>query len=119
MNDYQQQPVSQQTIQPQNMPSVSVFDGKLLQLIGWRLLGGLIIAISLGIATPWATCMIYRWETEHTIIEGRRLRFDGTGGQLFGKWIIWMLLTIITLGIYGFWVQLNLKKWIVSHTFFA
>ena len=62
---------------------------------------------------------IYRWETEHTVINGRRLKFEGTGGSLFGQWIKWMLLSIITCGIYSFWVQIKLKKWQVKHTHFA
>lgn len=97
----------------------SYFDGGLLQLIGWRLLGGLVTVLTLGICLPWAFCMVYRWEAKHTVINGRRLYFDGTAVQLFGKWVLWLLLTIITIGIYGFWVDIKLKKWKVSHTHFA
>ncbi len=97
----------------------SYFDGGLLQLIGWYLLGTLVTALTLGICYPWAVCMIYRWEVKHTVVEGRRLAFDGTAMQLFGKWIWWLLLTIITLGIYSFWVSIALKKWKASHTYFA
>ncbi len=97
----------------------SCFDGGLLQLIGWRLLGGLVTVLTLGICLPWAFCMVYRWEAKHTVINGRRLYFDGTAVQLFGKWVLWLLLTIITIGIYGFWVDIKLKKWKVSHTHFA
>lgn len=97
----------------------SYFDGGLLQLIGWYLLGALITAITLGICFPWAICMIYNWEIKHTVIEGKRLGFDGTAVGLFSHWILWLLLTIVTLGIYGFWVNIALKKWKVKHTFFA
>lgn len=55
----------------------SYFDGGLLQLIGWRLLGGSLTACTLGICFPWALCMVYHWETKHTVIEGRRLKFMG------------------------------------------
>ena len=61
----------------------SYFDGGLLQLIGWRLLGILITVCTLGICYPWAFCMVYRWETKHTVVDGRRLVFDGTALQLF------------------------------------
>ena len=62
---------------------------------------------------------VYGWETKHTVVEGRRLKFNGTAIQLFGNWIKWLLLCIITLGIYGFWLSIALKKWKVKHTEFA
>ncbi|MBR3539204.1 MAG: DUF898 family protein [Lachnospiraceae bacterium] len=98
---------------------VSDFDGGLLQLIGWTLLGGLITICTVGICLPWAFTMIYNWETKHTVISGHRLAFDGTAIGLFGNWIKWFLLSIITLGIYSFWLQIKLKKWIVSHTHYG
>ncbi len=102
-----------------NSNGQSYFDGGLLQLIGWTLLGILVTVLTLGICLPWAYCMIYRWYASHTVIIWHRLYFDGTAMQLFGKWIVWLLLTIITLGIYGLWVNIKLRKWKVSHTFFA
>ena len=100
-------------------PEKSYFDGGLLQLIGWQILGGLVTALTLGICYPWAICMIYRWEAKHTVINGRRLRFDGKAVQLFGNWIKWLLLTIITLGIYSFWLNIKLIQWKTKHTVFA
>ena len=100
------------------MQENSYFDGGLLQLIGWRLLGALVTACTLGICFPWAVCMIYSWETKHTVIEGKRLRFTGTALGLFGNWIKWLLLCIITLGIYSLWVGIALKKWKTKHTIF-
>ena len=96
----------------------SYFDGRLLEKIAWRLLGGFITAITLGICYPWAVCMIYNWEIKHTVIAGKRLKFDGTAVGLFGNWIKWFLLSVITCGIYGFWVGIKLKQWKVSHTSF-
>ena len=94
----------------------SKFDGGLLGLIGINLLGGFIILITIGIASPWAVCMKEKWCVSHTIIDGKRLYFDGTGGQLFGNYIKWFLLTLITFGIYGFWLSINMKKWVTKHT---
>lgn len=96
----------------------SYFDGGLLQLIGWYLLGGLITLLTLGICYPWAFCMIYRWEAKHTVINGHRLSFDGTAIQLFGNWIKWLFLCLITFGIYSFWLSIAFKKWKTKHTHF-
>ena len=38
----------------------SYFDGGLLQLIGYNILGILVTICTLGICLPWAYCMIYR-----------------------------------------------------------
>ena len=96
----------------------SDFDGGLLQITGYELLGAIITMVTQGICLPWACTMIYNWEIKHTIIDGRRCRFDGTAMGLFGNWIKWFLLTIITLGIYGFWLGIKLKQWQVQHTSF-
>ena len=98
--------------------SISYFDGSLLQLIGWEILGALITVFTLGICQPWAFTMVYKWEINHTVINGKRLQFDGTASQLFGNWIKWFLLTIVTFGIYGFWLPIKLKKWKTMHTSF-
>ncbi len=97
----------------------SYFDGGLLQLIGWRILGALVTVFTFGICYPWALCMVYNWETKHTVINGKRLAFDGGATQLFGNWIKWLLLCIITFGIYSFWLSISLKKWKTKHTHFA
>jgi len=102
----------------QNSVGESYFDGGLLSLIGWNLLGFFITLITLGICYPWALCMVYGWETNHTVINGHRLKFNGTAVGLFGNWLKWLLLTIITVGIYGFWLNIALKKWKVKHTSF-
>jgi len=54
-----------------NVKGQSYFDGGLLQLIGWRLLGTLITVVTFGICYPWAVCMVYGWKIKHTVIEGK------------------------------------------------
>lgn len=98
--------------------SRSYFDGGLFQLIGWSLLGWLITLVTLGVMYPWALCRVYGWKVNHTVIEGKRLKFTGSAVSLFGRWIKWLLLTIITLGVYSFWVRIDLEKWKVKHTIF-
>lgn len=101
------------------MNNESFFDGGLLQLIGYKILGAIITLATFGICYPWAVCMVYNWEIKHTIINGKRLTFDGSAIQLFGNWIKWLFLTIITLGIYSLWIQISIKKWKTKHTHFA
>lgn len=97
----------------------SYFDGGLGSLIGWSLLTGLISALTFGICAPWGICMMYRWEIQHTVVDGRRLEFTGTALSLFANWIKWLFLTIITLGIYGFWVNIEIRKWKAANTHFS
>ena len=44
--------------------------------------------------------MIYAWKINHTVVEGRRLKFNGSAVGLFGNWIKWLLLIVVNLGIY-------------------
>lgn len=98
---------------------ISYFDGGLMQLIGWSLLGGLVTIVTLGFCYPWAVCMIFGWKINHTVIEGKRLHFNGTALSLLGNWIKWLFFCYITLGIYSFWVGITLEKWKVKNTSFA
>ena len=96
----------------------SHFDGGLLELVVRKIVGVIITTITFGIAYPWALCLVYSWEVDNTVIEGRRLKFIGRPMNLFGHWIKWLLLTIITFGIYGFWVSIAIRKWKVKNTIF-
>lgn len=62
----------------------SYFDGGLLQLTGWMILGTIVTVLTLGICYPWALCRIYGWKINHTVIEGNRLKFTGKAIGLFG-----------------------------------
>lgn len=97
---------------------VSYYDGGFWGGLGARLAASLMTVFTLGIAFPWAICYLYRFEAEHTVVDGHRLTFDGRGGQLIGKWIIWLLLSIITLGIYLLYVDVAVKKWHTQHLHF-
>ena len=63
-------------------------------------------------------CIMLRWKTNHTVIDGRRMYFDGNGASLFGHWVVWYLLCFITLGIYGFWLTIKMEQWKAKHTHF-
>ena len=100
------------------MEEKSYFDGGLLSYIGWIILGSFITAFTFGICFPWAICIFYGWKINHTVIEGKRLKFNGTAMGLFGNWIKWLLLIIVTFGIYSFWVHIKLEQWKVKNTTF-
>lgn len=96
----------------------SYFDGSLIELIGWKLLSFLITIISFGIAAPWGACMIYAYQINHTVYNGKRLKFEGTGGDLFVNIFKWVLLSIITLGIYTLFIPVRKTKWVISNIHF-
>lgn len=70
----------------------SYFDGNGFQYAGFSLLTTLIAIFTLGFGIPWANCLVIRWETRHTVIDGKRLRFNGSAGRLFVKMIVWNLI---------------------------
>ena len=96
--------------------SGSTWTGGVLETVAASIVTSLIITFTCGIATPWAVCYMYNFILSHTVIDGKKLRFDGTGGELFGNWIVWAILTTVTCGIYGFWVTPKMYQWIASHT---
>ncbi|PWD52456.1 hypothetical protein C8046_08500 [Serinibacter arcticus] len=91
------------------------FDGGAANYFGASLAAALVTILTLGICLPWAMVIMQRWQTKHTFLYGRRLRFTGTAPGLFGQWIKWWALTLITFGVYSFWVQPRLTAWIVQH----
>ena len=76
-----QQPtvVSQATVDQRTkrvLTEASYFDGRPIQLLGWRILGFLLFIVTGTLGFPWAMCMVYRWQTKHTVIGGYRLKFE-------------------------------------------
>ena len=96
----------------------SYFDGKVIEYIGYKLLGFLITVVTLTIAKPWADKLILEYKINHTIYNGKRLKFEGKGASLFVQRFKWILLTIVTLGIYSFWIPIKMEKWVVSNIHF-
>lgn len=97
----------------------SYFDRGLLSYIVYSILAYCLTFISFGILYPWALCILYGWKVNHTVVEGKRLKFNGTAMGLFGNWIKWFLLVIVTFGIYFFWLNIKLEQWKVKNTSFA
>ena len=96
----------------------SYFDGKVLEWLGYRILAFIITAVTFGIAHAWAEKLLIAYTIDHTVYNGKRLKFEGTGASLFVQKFKWLFLTIITLGIYGFWVPIKKEQWIVSNIHF-
>lgn len=95
------------------------FDGGAGSYLVVGILAALLTLFTLGLGLPWAAAMFFRWESEHTIIYGRRLRFTGSGSALFGQYIKWFVLMVVTLGIYSFWVIPRMMQWKVENQEFG
>jgi uncharacterized membrane protein YjgN (DUF898 family) len=93
-----------------------VFDGDAGSYLGTSILAAILTVFTMGIGLPWAMCMREQWKANHSMIDGRRLKFVGTGGALFGTWIGMLALCVITFGIYSFWVGPKLMKWTWENT---
>ena len=94
----------------------SYFDGKLLELIGLNLFMYLLNLLTLGLLIPFTICYKYKWITNHTIINRKRIVFTGNGLSLFGNYLLWYLLSIVTIGIYGLWLPMKLYGWKIKNT---
>ena len=100
------------------LESESTFDGKLIELIGYNILSFIITIFSLTIASAWGKCLVMSYKVNHTIVNGRRLKFEGTGASLFVNRLKWIFFTLITFGIYAFWIPIKQKKWELSNIHF-
>lgn len=105
-------------MQPKIERTDSFYDGKLLEIIGYRILSFLITLISFGIASAWGQKLLIAYDVEHTVYNGKRLKFNGTGASLFVQKFKWIFFSIITLGIYILWIPVKKQKWIASNTYF-
>ena len=60
------------------MKEDSYFDGDLLQLVGYKIVGFFVTVFTADICYPWAFTMIYAWKSKHTVVEGKRLECTGS-----------------------------------------
>ena len=101
-----------------NSVEISYFDGKLLDLMGWNFLRIVLTIATLGIGYAWGECFYLKYKLSHTILNGKRLKFEGEGSELFVEQFKWTFLTVITLGIYSLWVPIKRINWVVSKLHF-
>lgn len=101
----------------------SYFDGTGIQLAGWNFLCRLLSVVTFGFGIPFACCLKIRWETKHTIINGKRLYFNGTALQLFGKVILWGLILgtilIAPVIVARYMSYVNYSDYFYSGTYFS
>lgn len=92
-----------------------IFIVELLLKIGCLIL----TLITLFIMVPFVSCWKYAYKINHTIYDGKKLKFKGNGAQLIGKWILWLLLCIPTFGIFIFFLPGCIKRWRISKTHYS
>lgn len=123
----------------------SKFTGGMFGFMGIYIVAMLLTVCTLGIGAPWAACMLSKWITANTIIDGKRLQFDGKGGGCLGLILLCslpllaigalvyytmnyvqdpsmaVLLTVVSgvmSSLYVFWFAIRMQKWTVKHTHF-
>lgn len=106
--------VVEKAIIPEKNDENTYFDGKMIQWLGWTLLGFLVTIVSIGFLYPLAMVWLAKWEAKHTVINGYRMRLEANPWSLVGRWILWELLSFITLFIFALWIPTKLAKWKVK-----
>ena len=96
----------------------SYFDGTLLELLAYSYLCDFITIFSVGVLRSWGVCLLNKYIYSHTVIDGKRLKFNGEGDELFAKEFRWNFFKIITFGIYSIWVPTRYKEWETSRLYF-
>ena len=60
--------------------------------------------------------MITKWQMQHTVIAGARMRYDGSASELLPQYLLVLMLSAVTCGIYSAWGTVRLNKYTYSHT---
>ncbi|MCQ2588717.1 MAG: DUF898 family protein [Treponema sp.] len=98
--------------------SGSYYDGSVSERLLWSFLGALVTFVSLGICTPIAQYWLIKFDTEHTVVNNKRMIFKMGLGEFFGFCFLNYLLILVTLGIWGLYFPYKLKKKVLSNTYF-
>ena len=94
---------------PASGGNVSRFVGKYWTLLGYSLFIGIMSAISLGFATPWAFSLYHKWTHANTDIDGDRLRFEGRGSGLYPQWAGFVVVFLVLLFAGGIIIGIGLS----------
>ena len=98
--------------------SDSYFDGSLLGLLAFSYFYATITVITAGLLSAWGKCLLNEYIYNHTVISGKRLKFEGSGKDLFPRMFKWDFFKLITFNIYSIWVPTRYKEWEVSKLHF-
>ena len=96
----------------------SYFDGNILELLAFTYFYATITVLTAGLLSAWGKCLLNKYIYNHTVISGKRLKFEGSGEDLFPKMFIWDFFKLITLNIYSIWQPARYKEWEVSKLHF-
>lgn len=91
----------------------SYFDGKFTHFLGYKYLSSFLKMSGIGAA--WGEEAWGHYKYNHSIYDGKRVKFEGKGLDLFPEMFKWTLFSILTFGIYLFWVPVRKEQWLVSH----
>jgi uncharacterized membrane protein YjgN (DUF898 family) len=96
----------------------SYFDGNILELLAFTYFYATITVLTAGLLSAWGKCLLNKYIYNHTVISGKRLKFEGSGEDLFPKMFIWDFFKIITFNIYSIWQPTRYKQWEVAQLHF-
>lgn len=92
------------------------FRGKYADLLKIYVVGGFLVAVTLGLYTPFLRNDVRKFFTEHARFGSVAFEFDGRGFDMFRQFFIAWLLTIPTLGLYWFWYNAAQDRYFWSRT---
>lgn len=93
--------------------------GSIISLFFINLAKYFLSIISIGLLNTAYEIHVYKYDIEHTIIDGRKLRFDGKTKDVFKIRIKRLFFGILTLGIYLLFNRFKFKRWLCENTHFA
>ncbi len=93
----------------------SLFDGSFASYLGNSILCSFLTMITCGIAYPWASVPLLKWEYNGSVVSGDRAGYFGKGTDMFGIYIINGLLSCITCGIYTPWAICRVNRYVYSN----
>lgn len=98
----------------EGMDGESYYDGKIIPLFLYKLLGSIAGIFTLGLAKSFFVCEREKYICEHTVIDGTNVTFNGSGMALLKKQVLWIALTVATCGVYAIWRDVQFMQWMAS-----